>query len=67
MTPELSWRRLPNDKVQPGCIGERAEIAVSRNKWNPAIDTTLGDQGIAQTRFRRFANTLARNTPARSQ
>jgi hypothetical protein len=44
-------RRLPNQKIEAGGAGERPEIAVSRQKRNPAIDTTLGDQGIAEARL----------------
>ena len=40
-----------NHEIQIGRFGERPEVSVARKKRNFAIDTSLGDQGIAQTRL----------------
>ena len=39
------------DEVETGCAGERAEIAVAGEERNPAVDTGLGDECIAEARF----------------
>jgi len=41
----------PNDEIEAGSVGERPEIPVSRKQRNPAINTALGDQGIAEPRL----------------
>ena len=43
-----SVRCGPNREIEAGSLGKRPEIPVSRKQRNPAIDTTLGDQGIAE-------------------
>ena len=42
---------LPNDEIEAGGFGERAEVPVSRKKRNPAINTALSDQCIAEARL----------------
>jgi hypothetical protein len=46
-----SVRCGPNQEIEAGSAGERPEIPVSRKERNAAIDTTLGDQGIAEARL----------------
>jgi hypothetical protein len=46
-----SVRCEPNQEIEAGGAGKRLEIAVSRKERNPAIDATLGDQGVAEARF----------------
>ena len=43
-----SVRCGPNREIEAGSLGKRPKIPVSRKQRNPAIDTTLGDQGIAE-------------------
>ena len=37
-----------NHKIEAFRFGERPEVPVSREQRNPAINTALGDQGIAE-------------------
>ena len=46
-----SVRRGPNDEMEAGGLGERTEIPVSRKQGDPAIDTALRDQCIAEARL----------------
>ena len=46
-----SLRRGPNQEIEAGSVGERPEVPVSREERNPAIDTALSDQGIAEARL----------------
>ncbi len=63
-----SVHRWPNYEIEPGSIRESPEIPVSRKQRNVAIYAALGQSGHRQSvPFRRFANTFARNAPARSQ
>ena len=45
------FRRGADQEIEAGGVGERPEIPVSRKQRNSAIDTALGDQGIAEARF----------------
>ena len=40
-----------NHKIEALSFGERPEVPVSRKERNPAINTALGDQSIAEARF----------------
>jgi hypothetical protein len=46
-----SVRCEPNREIEAGSVGEGPEIPVARKQGNPAIDTALGDQGIAEARL----------------
>jgi hypothetical protein len=46
-----SVRCEPNKEIEAGSVGEGPEIPVARKERNPAIDTALGDQGIAEARL----------------
>ena len=43
-----------DDKIQTGLLGEGSEITVPRDQRNPAIDTALGNEGIAEPGFAAF-------------
>jgi hypothetical protein len=45
-------------ELQAGYLGERAEVSVSGDKWNPSVQTQLSDQGIPETRAAAFGQNL---------
>src|SRR5580700_10642240 len=57
---EIPWPivLLTNDEVEAGRGGERAEIAVAGEQGNPAVDTGLGDQRIAESRLAALSEDL---------
>lgn len=49
--PNPSFSRLSDREIEAGSIGEGPEVLVARKKRDAAVDTALGDQGIAEAGF----------------